>query len=68
MFQVISEKTLCNRGFTGNLFEKYFYIKIIVTVTPANLDTNLLLFFFCPFVELKEKVKFSAGCWSGNEK
>ena len=30
-------------------------MKIIVTITPTNLVTNLLLFHFCTFVETKNK-------------
>ena len=30
-------------------------MKILVTVIRTNIDTNLLLFFFCPFVEFKNK-------------
>ena len=32
-------------------------MKRIFTVIPTNLDTNLLLFFFHPFVEFKNKVQ-----------
>ena len=30
-------------------------MKIIVTITPANLVTNLLLFLFCPLAKTKNK-------------
>ena len=46
MFQVISEKTLYNKD---------IYMKIIVTIIPANLATNSLLSLFCLFVETNNK-------------
>ena len=36
-------------------FERYFYIKIFVTTTPADLVANLLLSSFCPFLQFKSK-------------
>ena len=53
MIQVISEKTLCSEGFTSNL--RHFYKKIIVTIIPTDLVTNLLLSSLCPFLQTKNK-------------
>ena len=39
-------------------FEKYFYVKTIVTKIPENLITNLNVFFWCSFVETKNKHRF----------
>ena len=36
-------------------FEINFYMKIIVTIIPTNLITNLLLLLFCPFLQTKNK-------------
>ena len=41
---------------------------MIVTIIPTNLVTNSLLFLFCPLIETKKRIKFSASSWSGNEK
>ena len=38
---MISEKTLCSKGFTNNLRD--FYMKIIATIIPTDLVTNSLL-------------------------
>ena len=58
--QVISRKTL---------FDRYFYMKMVVTIIRTDLVTNLFLssFFFLSH-KLKTRVKFSASWWSGNEK
>ena len=39
-------------------FVRYFYLKIIVSVISANLDTNLFLFLFCLSVEFKKEWNF----------
>ena len=36
-------------------FEKYFYMKIIVTIILTSLFTNSLLSSFCPFLQTKNK-------------
>ena len=36
-------------------FERQLYMKIIVTIFPINIVTNLLLSLFCLFVETKNK-------------
>ena len=43
-------------------------MKIIVTIIPTDLVTNLLASSFCPFLQTKRKTWFSASWWSGNEK
>ena len=55
VIQVISEKTLCSKGFTSNLREIFTW-KLIVTIIPADLVTNLLLSSFCPFLQTKNKI------------
>ena len=37
------------------IFERYFYMKIIVTIIPTDVVTNLLLSSFCPFLPTKIK-------------
>ena len=53
MIQVVREKTLCSKGYTS--IERYFYMKIIVTVIPTDVVTNLPLFSFCPLLQTKIK-------------
>ena len=48
VIQVVSENTMYSKGLTSSV-RGNFYIKIIVTVIPANLDANLLLSLFCCF-------------------
>ena len=36
-------------------FERHFYMKIIVTIIPANLATNSLLSLSCSSIEAKSK-------------
>ena len=54
VIQVICEKTLCSKGFTKQL-KRYFYMKIIVTIIPTDLVTNLFLSTFCAFLQTKNK-------------
>ena len=51
MIQVISEKTLCSKGFTSNM-------KIIVNIIPTDLVTNWL---FILFFVLSYKPKQESG-------
>ena len=37
-------------------FERHFYMNTIVTIIPTDLDTNLLLSFFCPLLQAKRRV------------
>ena len=37
------------------IWERDFYMKILVTIIPTNLVTNSLLSFFCNFIETKNK-------------
>ena len=46
--------------------QRHFYMKTIVTLIPTNLDTYLLLFLFCPFLESKNKNEIFSKMWSGN--
>ena len=49
--------------------ERYFYIEIIVTITPTYLVTNSLSSCFCPFLQTKKQgIRFSTSWWSGNQK
>ena len=43
-------------------------MKIIVPIIPTNLVTNMLLSFFVLLQKPKTIIKFSASCWSDNEK
>ena len=61
-----SEKTLCSKGFTSNLRD--IFTKIVVTIIPTDLVTNLLVSSFCPFLQTKTRIWFSASWWSGNKK
>ena len=54
VFQVISEKTLCSKDFTGN-FKRDFYTKIVVTIISTNLFTSSLIPLVCPSTETKKK-------------
>ena len=36
-------------------FEKYFYMKLIITIVPTDLVANSLLYSFCPFLQTKSK-------------
>ena len=47
-------------------FERYFYIKIIVSVIPTDLVINSLLSSFC--YKPKTTIKFPKSWWSGNNK
>ena len=49
-------------------FGRYFYKKIIVTVTPTYLVTNLLLSHFWPFSNTKNQNQNFRSWWSGNKK
>ena len=64
--KMISEKTLCSKGFTSYL--TYFYTKIIVIIIPTDLVTNVLLSIFVLSQKPKTRIKFSASWWPGNEK
>ena len=57
---------MCRKGITTNLRD--FYTKIIVAIIPTDLVTNSLLFSFCPFLQTRKKVRFSASWFSGNKK
>ena len=52
--QAISEKALRNKGFISN-FRDVFRVKIIVTISPADVVTNSLSCFFCPFFQTKRQ-------------
>ena len=41
---------------------------MIVTMIPTDLVTHVLLSSFCPFLQTKKRIRFSASWWSGNEK
>ena len=43
-------------------------MKIIVTKIPADFVTNSLLSSFCPFLQAKTRIRFSASWWSGSKK
>ena len=60
------KKTLFNKSFTINL--GVFYMKIIATIIPKDLGIDSLLSCFCPFLQTKNKIKFSGSWWSGNKK
>ena len=66
VIQVISEKTVCNKGFTSK-FKRYLYMKVIVTT--ANLVANMFLSLFCPALETKNKNQVLTKLTkAGNEK
>ena len=44
-----------------------FFHKTIINLISTNLITKLLISLFCPLVETKIRIKFSASWWSGNE-
>ena len=50
------------------LFERHYYIKIIVTLIPIDLLTNWLSFLFCSFVWSKNENHFSGSWWLSNKK
>ena len=52
--QAISKKALRNKGFISN-FRDVFRVKIIVTISPADVVTNSLSWFFCPFFQTKKQ-------------
>ena len=58
-------QTMCSEGFTTKLRD--FYMKIIVAIIPTDLVTNSLLFSFCPFLQTRKKIRFSASWFSGNK-
>ena len=64
VIQMITEKNTVQRRFYQQ-FQRYFYVKIIVTITPINVVTNLLLSSFCPFLQTKSKNQ--ASSWPGNK-
>ena len=43
-------------------------MKRSVTIIPTDLVTNSLLSSLCLFLQTKNKIRFSASWWSGNEK
>ena len=49
LIQVISEKTLCSKGFTGNL-RGIFYMKAILTINPTHQVANFFLSSFFSFL------------------
>ena len=51
VIQVISEKVLCIK----DLRFEIIYMKIIVTMSPTDLNTNSLLSSLCPFIQTKYK-------------
>ena len=53
VIQVISEKILYNTGFTA--VWEIFYMKIIATIIPTDLITDLLLSSSYPFLQTKTK-------------
>ena len=59
-------QTMCRKGITTNLRD--FYTKIIVAIIPTDLVTNSLLFSFCPFLQTRKKIRFSASWFSANKK
>ena len=54
--QAISEKALRNKGFISN-FRDVFRVKIIVTISPADVVTNSLSCFFVLSFKPKDKSK-----------
>ena len=42
--------------------------EIVVTIIPTDLAAKSLLFFFCPFLQTKNKNQASVRWWSGNKK
>ena len=57
MIQVITEKTLCSKDFTSNLRD----MKVIVTIIPTYLVTNLLLSSFSFLKNQKQESGFQQG-------
>ena len=49
-------------------FERYFYMKIIVTIIPTDLVTNFFYPLFVLSCTPKTRIRFSRSWWSGNEK
>ena len=50
VIQVTSEKTI-----VYEMLYLQFEIKIIMNIIPTDLFTNILLSFFCPFLQTKKK-------------
>ena len=54
VIEVISEKALCNKGFTNNLRD-IFTINYNETIIPTDFVTNSFLSSFFPFLQIKNK-------------
>ena len=63
VFQVISEKALCSKDLTRNLRE--FLYENNRNYSSYKFSYK---FAFCPLLETKTRIKFSASWWSSNEK